>query len=162
MIDRKEDAPFNYGKIYSKLMHFCALRERCTHDVLKKMEVLGVPASEKSDLIKKLTEESFLDDNRFLEAFINDKAKYQKWGKLKIANALRQKGFSNQDFLSVYERGEVPDFQVIQLKELAQKKWETLKTKSTTPQQKKASLIRYLAQKGYPASAVYASVNHLV
>jgi len=49
-------------------------------------------AEEADKAIARLVEQKFIDDARFARYFVKDKLKFNKWGRIKIGYALRQKG----------------------------------------------------------------------
>ena len=46
---------------------------------------------ETADVIEYLLKEKFLDQLRYATSFVSDKFRFNKWGKIKLAYALRQK-----------------------------------------------------------------------
>lgn len=45
-------------------------------------------------ILKRLEDEKYIDEERFCRAFVNDKYRFAKWGKVKIAQALQMKKVS--------------------------------------------------------------------
>lgn len=79
------------SEILKRITKYCADAEKCTQDVLSKLESWDVPEDEHQKILEKLRSENFLDDKRYVKRFVDEKWKLDKWGKLKIENALRQK-----------------------------------------------------------------------
>ncbi len=136
---------------YDKLTRFCLYRERCTTEVKQKMYALKLTEEEEQKFIKQLKEEKFLDDERFIKAYINTKIYVKKWGKKKIQAELSMKkldkAFIQKTFL------EVDDEVYIQnLHHLAERKWATLYKKQD--RDKQASLFRYMVGKGYESDLI--------
>ena len=75
-------------KILGKLQRFCAYRERSTKEVKDKLTTLKIFYDQQQHYIKTLEEQKFLDEARFVKAFVNDKFKINRWGKIKIRQAL--------------------------------------------------------------------------
>lgn len=44
-------------------------------------------------IIDRLVVEKFIDEERYCRAFVNDKFRFAKWGKMKITQALYMKKF---------------------------------------------------------------------
>lgn len=93
-------------KILGKLQRFCVYRERSTKEVRDKLIALKVDYQELAEYINTLEEQKFLSEPRFVAAFINDKFKINRWGKIKIRqvlqlhkieNALIETGFEKID-----------------------------------------------------------------
>ncbi len=93
-------------KTAEKLQRFCAYRERSIKEVKDKLTALHVAPQEHALYIKMLQSQKFLDEKRFVSAFINDKFKINRWGRIKIRQlllayhvdeALIEKGFEKID-----------------------------------------------------------------
>lgn len=76
---------------FSRLASLCARREYCQHDMLEKMRQWGLTEEERAQVMQQLTEGRYVDDERFAQAFVNDKVRYGKWGRRKIEQALWMK-----------------------------------------------------------------------
>lgn len=78
-------------EILKRITKYCAEAEKCTHDVITKLESWDVPEEEHPRILEKLRSENFLNETRYVKRFVDEKWKLDKWGKLKIENALRRK-----------------------------------------------------------------------
>jgi regulatory protein len=81
-------------KIYEKLVKYCAYQDRCHSDVLKKMSELKTNDKIADEILVKLIEEGYLNEERFVRSFIRGKYRINKWGKKKIVSELRFKGIA--------------------------------------------------------------------
>jgi regulatory protein len=79
-----------------RIMKYCAEAERSTHDVLAKLISWAIPIEECEIILAKLRAEKFLDDRRFANSYVKEKWSLDKWGKIKITNALRQKNIDDE------------------------------------------------------------------
>ncbi len=77
--------------ILERIAKYCSDTERSTHDVLSKLTSWGVPPDETEIILAKLRTEKFLDDQRYAKSYVTEKWNLDKWGRLKIENALQQK-----------------------------------------------------------------------
>jgi regulatory protein len=115
------------------------------------MYELKIEEKRHPQLIKQLKEEKYLDDERFIKAYINTKIYVKKWGKKKIQSELSlkklDKALVQKYFLEVDD-----DLYIDHLNSLAEKKWTSLYKK--TDREKQASLFRYMAGKGYESDLV--------
>jgi regulatory protein len=80
----------------NKAMALCARREYCSRDILVKLESWNLTGSEAKSVINKLIKEDFINDKRYSEAFVKDKYRHNKWGKVKIAAHLKSKNISSE------------------------------------------------------------------
>lgn len=83
--------PISRSDFLNRIMHYCAEAEKCTHDVLTKLEAWEVPPEEIDDILHKLRSEKFLDDARYAKSYTSEKWNLDKWGKIKIRNSLQKK-----------------------------------------------------------------------
>ncbi|HDR88065.1 MAG TPA: RecX family transcriptional regulator [Bacteroidetes bacterium] len=79
-----------------KTRAMCARREYCTAEIEQKLSGWGLSGEEVKEVIDGLREEGFLDEFRYARAFVRDRVRFNKWGKLKIRHALRMKGVNNE------------------------------------------------------------------
>ena len=81
-------------KALQKLKHFCGYQERSHAEVRQKLYSLGLFKSEVEELISRLIEEEYLNEERLARLFASGKSRIRGWGKQKIRHELRQKGVS--------------------------------------------------------------------
>jgi len=79
----------------SKLMALCARGEHSSGEMLQKMRLWGIDEAAQARIMARLVGEKFVDDERFTRAFVNDKIKYNQWGRRKIEQALWAKGIDS-------------------------------------------------------------------
>lgn len=77
--------------LLEKLERYCSYQDRCSSDVELKMAGWKLPPSEKEKLIRKLTEEGFIDDQRFARSFARGKFRVNNWGRIRIRFELKAK-----------------------------------------------------------------------
>ena len=83
--------PLSPSEALNKAAAYCTLCERCISEVSTKLTAWGVPHGEQEKIIARLTDEKFIDESRYCRAFVNDKVKFNRWGRIKISAALRDK-----------------------------------------------------------------------
>ncbi len=136
---------------YDKLTRFCLYRERCTSEVIQKMYGLKIKESDQSKFLKQLKEEKYLDDDRFIKAFVNTKIYVKRWGRVKIRQELSMKKLDKEKIKA--ELLAADDERYIEnLDHLAERKWNTLSKKND--RDRRSSLFRYLASKGYESDLI--------
>ena len=145
------------AEIYHQLTRYCAYQERCINDVIRKLKKLKTEQEEFDAYLERLKEENYLNEERFVRAFIRGHSK-KKWGKAKMKSALLQKGINpplikkNLDELDDAEYKE-------QIRFLAEKKWKSLKDDSL--QKKKQKTIRFLMSKGFETEKIMEAIKAL-
>lgn len=70
---------------------YCSAAERCVQDVQKKIDTAGLPPEAAERIIARLLKERFIDESRYARFFVNDKLRFNKWGRVKIAYELYKK-----------------------------------------------------------------------
>ena len=117
----------------------------CRYDIKSRLAKSELNKEEIESILQKLVDEKFIDENRFVRAFVHDKLEFQKWGLLKIKQALFFKGIAEEN---ISEALQIVD------KEAYLKKFEEtarIKRKSIkgeTEYEIDQKLLRFLASKG--------------
>ena len=76
---------------YLTLAALCAQAEHCQWEMLEKMRRWEVPEEAQARVMQRLVKERYIDDERYAQAFVKDKIRYNKWGRRKVDQALWQK-----------------------------------------------------------------------
>lgn len=141
-----------YQEALHKACSFCSLAERCESEVREKLSVWGISIDESDEIIEKLKAENFLNEQRFVAAFVKDKFRFNKWGKIKIAYALQQKKIETSLVQTVLsEKIDEEEYEQV-LMELLQSKMKGLKYKDKYDLQ--AKLYRFAQSRGFEGSVV--------
>lgn len=74
-----------------KLASYCSTAEHCRAEISEKLQRWGIAYASIARIIKQLEDEKYIDEERYCRAFVNDKFRLAKWGKVKIAEALYMK-----------------------------------------------------------------------
>jgi len=139
---------FSKEQIIFKLEAFCAYQERCTQEVRTKLERLGADESLSMEVIKLLKENRFLDEKRFVEAYVQGKLRIKKWGRQKIKAALFQKRIDAKLIQEgIYAFISDEEYQLV-MESLIERKNRELSTEKN-PQIKKQKLMRFLLSRGF-------------
>ncbi|MCL2728215.1 MAG: RecX family transcriptional regulator [Bacteroidales bacterium] len=69
----------------------CSRREYCGQEMRVKLMAKGLDRGQIEGLIAALRERNFINEERYVRAFVHDKSKLQGWGVEKIRYALRAK-----------------------------------------------------------------------
>jgi len=142
-----------------KLRKYCAYQERCHQEVKTKILSWNFPYRVADQFLVQLIEEGFLNEERFAKAFAGGKFRQKGWGRLKIINALKQKGISPYLINSSMKEIRGDDYQV-KLEQLLKKKMPTLKAENEWIMKQK--LARFAISKGYENEMVWISINSMI
>jgi len=141
------------------LKRFCAFQERANYDVKIKAKRIGMTAAETEQSINLLTEQGFLDERRYVEAFVRGKMKYNKWGKIKIRAELRAKSISQtliDEYINAVDQDEYMDI----LSTIISKKALTLQ--ANEHEKNLMKLERYALSKGFEHDLVFKVVHEFL
>ena len=75
----------------SRVASYCSTAEHCRAEISEKLQRWGIAYDTIARILDRLESEKFIDDERFCRAFVNDKFRFSKWGKMKIAQGLYMK-----------------------------------------------------------------------
>lgn len=142
-------------KIYENALHkaaaYCSASEKCEYDVREKLLSWGISIADTDKIITKLVAENFLDEKRFAQFFVRDKFRFNKWGKIKIAYALKQKQINPEFIQESLDSIDNEEYQSL-LTELLQSKIKGLKYKDKYDMQ--AKIYRFAQGRGFETSIV--------
>ena len=124
------------------------------------------------EIVARLVEERFVDDNRFAVAFVRDKLKFNGWGKQKIVFKLRSLGVA----ADIIERALRENYYCADsdcgggeerlsgqkvLERLLEKKWKSLKEDEPL-QVRKAKAVRFAAGRGFEYGDIIAALAKIM
>ena len=138
-----------------KMAAYCAGAEHCLQDVRLKLKKEKVADKDINAILKKLTDEGYIDELRFAKAFVRGKFKINKWGRLMIQSELRKKQIPatvvNSALLEINENEYLNT-----LVALVESKRRVLGTRSRENEQKAA---RFAASKGYEPELIFRIIG---
>ena len=68
----------NYSEALSVAAGYCSLAEHCISDVVEKVKRFELTSDDQVKLIKRLIDEGYLNESRYVKAFVNDKFRFSK------------------------------------------------------------------------------------
>jgi len=149
-----------YDKALAKAMRYCSFQERCILDLENRFRAWNVKKEDWDKLIDKLIEDNFLDEDRYIEAFVRGKFIIKKWGKNKIkAGLIAKRVFSNKIDDIIAQEIEEADYSNT-LKDLIRKKNLLITEKDKV--KRKDKLYRYMLGKGYEQELVYKALKTII
>lgn len=78
-------------ELYNKFAYHCSVCEYAPADITQKIMRLGATPDMAQRITDRLINENFISEERYIRAFVHDKFHLSKWGRNKIAAALRAK-----------------------------------------------------------------------
>ena len=147
------------NEIVVKASSFCAYQERTQQEVRAKLYDLGVDKDITEEVIAKLIQDNFINEERFAKVYAGGKFRLKRWGKLKIVQMLKEKGLSPYCIKKALEEIGDEDYQKTILFLVEKKSREE---KETNPFKRKDKISKYLIRKGYEPEEVWEVINSMM
>jgi len=136
----------------------CSSVELCKHDVLTRLDKFDLTQQEKFIVIDKLEKENFINDERYVKSYINDKIKFSKWGKIKIFYMLKQKGISAGLIEDCFEKIDIDLYKEIALSLLISK---NNSIKGLGEMERRNKLYRFAQGRGFENSVISECIKKI-
>jgi regulatory protein len=143
----------------SKSMAQCSQKEQCCEDIRKKLALWGVGTGDITKIIEILIKERFIDETRYANAFVRDKFKYNKWGKVKIASHLKFKKIPSLIISQALSSIEYDQY-VKLIRNILEVHSRQVKAKNNIDL--KSKLLRFGLSKGFESSILYEIIGDMV
>lgn len=137
----------------------CSSKESCSYDIRKKLEDRELPEKEITRILDFLYQNNFLDDSRFARFYARDKFRFNKWGKQKITQMLKQKGISSELIEEAVGALGEEDY-ADTCRTMMQQKLKAIK--DTDPYKIKAKLIRFALGRGFDFDTINRCLPQVV
>ncbi len=140
-----------------KAKRYCSFQERCILDVENRFKAWNVKKEDWDLLVDKLIEQNFLNEKRYIEAFVRGKFLIKKWGKIKIKAELNQKRIYGKEIDEAMKNEIEEDEYLTTIKQLIIKKKALLNESEKSKEKEK--IYRYILSKGYEHEWVLKYLN---
>lgn len=147
----------------------CSKGELCSGQVIRKLQEWSMKNVKEGKepfaddiievILNTLLSGKYVDDARFAEAYVRDKARFSKWGKVKISYNLRAMGVDSELVRSALENN-VELFSDESLEELLRKKWNMLRD-SDTVEKKREKLLKFALGRGFGYDQIIPLIKRL-
>ena len=149
--------PLSPSEALSKAANYCSKGEHCMADVCEKLRQWGIDDQDTQEIVKHLCQQGFINEHRYAKAYINDKYRFAKWGRIKIEQGLRQKQIPSSIFHPIME-------EVIDMSEYTQILRDLLKQKRKTLKEHddfilRGKLTRFALQRGFTYEEVLCNID---
>lgn len=130
----------------SRMTAYCASAEHCRAEVAEKLQRWGIAYDAIDRIIHRLEQENFINEERFCRAFIRDKYRFAKWGKVKIGQALQLKKISPFVYRPLLNEIDEEEYLSILQKLLAAKKKSV---HAENDYEQNGKLVRFALSRGF-------------
>ena len=125
---------------------YCSLSEHCKSEVLGKLQQWGAPEKTWEAILNHLEKERYVDESRYATFFVRDKYRFNQWGRIKIAQALRMKHIPSACIDEAMDEIDEQEYLNI-LTSLLKKKVRSIK--ESNDYERNGKLVRFAAGHGY-------------
>lgn len=149
---------FTPAEIQKKLEYYCSYQERCHFEVEQKLYSLERSPDIRNQIIVKLIEGNYLNEERFATLYAQSKLHQKKWGKVRIKLELKARKIS--EYLINKSLNEFSEEEYHKTFETAaEKHWESRTEKNAM--KKRKNFCDYMLRHGWESDLVYAKVKEL-
>ena len=138
----------------NKIINYCNYRDRSTKEIKIKLLDLNYSIEIIDSAISQAIELGIADNFRFSKSFSRGKNQKNRWGKIKIAYELKNKGLNNKEITFGIESIKEKTYYKVLMKSI-----EVYKRKSKNFEKNK--LIKHLINKGYETALVISTIKKL-
>ncbi len=144
---------------YAKMALLCSRSEQCSADIRKKMVAYEIMDELVEEIISKLKSEKFLDDERYVKAYISDKFRLNKWGKIKMRYYLKAKGLQDIVIEKALQEINEEQYKKVLISTLKEK---AKKVKSDNKFDKMGQIIRFAQSRGFEPEIIHRYLPEVV
>lgn len=134
-----------------KIRHYCAYQERSHREVRERLYQYGLSKAEVEELIAKVIDEDYLNEERYAIALAGGKWRIKRWGRRKIIQALQAEQISAYCIKKALQEIDETEYKTV-MQELGSKKWDNLGEDTFWVRLRKTQ--DYLLQKGFEPELV--------
>ena len=142
-----------------KALQMCSRREYCRKEIFDKAVSWGCTPAEARELVDFLVEQKFVDERRYTEAFVKDKLRFNKWGRIKMAYILRNQDIDRCIMTDVLSEIDEDEYLQILSGEL-KKKYKTIR--GVNDYEIKGKLFRFAASRGFETEMINEAIFKMI
>ncbi|MGB0430065.1 MAG: regulatory protein RecX [Bacteroidia bacterium] len=148
-----------YSDAMTKARHYCAYQDRCHFEVEEKLKSWGLHYEFIPTVCVELSSEGYLNEERYVSAYVRGKFTQNKWGKIKIAQGLKSKRVSNKLIeIGLKEIDSTKYFEV--LTELLKQKKQ--RTTAKNQYDLKAKMHQFVLSKGFESNLISDAIDQIL
>ena len=151
--------PLTPDQALNRAAALCARCEQAPADIREKLLKWGLNSGETSQVLGRLIEQGYIDERRFARAFVNDRVRFNGWGRIKIAHQLRLKGISSEVIDEAMTLIDEEQYRQ-RLLELLQVKWRSVSGRESRTAW--TAMMRFAASRGFEAGIAGDCVKQVI
>ena len=145
--------------IFARIARICSRSEECSSDIRKKIKELGADEELCEKILQRLTEEKFVDDDRYVRAYVRDKFRINKWGKVKMRYYLKMKGIPVEIIEAGFEEIDPEEYTKLLVKTRKEKAKSVRKSNKF---EKMGQVIRFAQGRGFEPELIHRYLNSAI
>lgn len=138
-------------QVLNKLTTLCARGEHCQQEMLDKMRKWEIEDDVQARVMEYLLKEKFIDEERYTRLFVEEKIKFNKWGRKKLEQALYMKRIPRSIYAPILDEIDEENYEEI-LRPLIEAKRKTVTGKSEY--EIRGKLIRFALSRGFDMDTI--------
>lgn len=150
--------PLTKPQAMNRVAALCARSEQAPGDIRDKLTKWGLSRADADEILQQLTEQGFIDEERYAKAFVNDRFTFNGWGRIKIAHQLRLKGIKTDIIENAITAIDDERYRE-RLTELLRAKWRSVKDRE--PRAAWAAMMRFAASRGFETAIASECVRQV-
>lgn len=132
----------------------CVRAEHSSGEIARKLRDWGLTAEQAAETVAAMIATRYIDDRRFCRAYVRDKLEYARWGRIKIALQLRQKGVSRDIVQEALDDIDPERYRALLRQLLAAKNRQL--PDGLEPYDRRTRLYRFALQRGFESQVIAA------
>ncbi|MBN2276100.1 MAG: RecX family transcriptional regulator [Bacteroidales bacterium] len=145
-------------QVLKKLQQICSRQEKCASDIVDYLLRHQIPREHHASIIESLTSEKFIDEERYARAAVQDKFRFNRWGKIKIRFFLRSKKIGDQVVEKAMAMIDDEEYKRMLEKEIKKKALTLTRDDRETRMMK---LLKFATSKGFEQEVVWPLLKNL-
>lgn len=142
-----------------RLEELCARSEHSSGELRTKLRQWRIAPADAEEIIESLTARRFVDDSRFARAFVRDKYRFARWGRIKIRLQLLAKGVDTDIISEALELIDSKEYSRILARQLLARMRRSPNVQDPAERQK---IFRTMIAKGYEPSLIARAYTALL
>lgn len=147
-----------------RLTTLCAKAEYCRHDIWQKMLRWQIDPEPDQDLsmkqaiLNELVRERYIDERRFAHAFVRDKFRYNRWGRVRILQELHKREIADEVANEALDEELAEEDVTDTLRQLIDTKRRSVKGRNDY--EINGKLIRFALSRGFDMETIRRVINN--
>jgi len=152
----------NDHSLLAQMQRLCAMREYTVQDISSKLRAKECNEHQIPEIISKLIEDNYINEERYAVAFARDKSALAGWGQKKIEYALKNKGIGQTVIKnaldSISSESNIALLEKLLLKKMKELK-PKLESKEDGTKRLREKLLRFALSRGFSYEDILKVIN---